>query len=332
VRFYHSGTPRNDKYQPLEDSLCDHRLYSLHGDYYKAVLKWVEALPPDRTFRPYPKTLLLDSGAFTAWNAGVPTTLEEVTRSYDGIISRVKGKFEDLICINLDVIPGERGRDPTPDEILRGFEESDKNFYKLVERFGPCILPVFHQNEENIAPERLKLVCDQADYICLSPRNDLHEGLRHAWSVAMHQEVFKIKPTVKTHGLATTGNSMIRDVPWFSVDSAAWVLHGGMAGKVDFYDPTIEGKPRYRNFFFSDDSDKQKYDKIHERQIEPVARERFLKSIEDLGFTLEQLKKDSRARSLVCMRELSKFFELARERQDERIKQGKETWQPSIQF
>lgn len=335
MRFYHSGTPRNDKYQVFEDSICEHRLFSLHGDYYKAVSKWVDALPPDRSVRKFPRTLLLDSGAFTAWNAGTPTTVEEVTRSYDGIISRVKDKFDELICINLDVIPGERGRAGTRDEILAAFEESDKNFEILVKRFGKCILPVFHQDEEKIAPERLKIVCDQAEYICLSPRNDLHERARHEWSVTMHQHVFAIDPKKRTHGLATTGNAMIRTAPWFSVDSAAWVLHGGMAGKIDVYDPAgptgPDLIPRYRNFFVALEGLKQKERNIHVLTRSEIEQEELLiKAIEEYGFTLERAKVDSRVRSLICMGELSKFFEAA---QDWRLRQHAEnklTYQPTL--
>lgn len=308
MRFYHSGTPRNDKYQVFEDSICEHRLFSLHGDYYKAVSKWADALPVDRSVRKYPRTLLLDSGAFTAWNAGTPTTVEDVTRSYDGIISRVKDKFDELICINLDVIPGERGRAGTRDEILAAFEQSDKNFEILVKRFGPCILPVFHQDEEHIAPERLKIVCDQAEYICLSPRNDLPEKKRHRWSIDIHQQVYAVSPGKRTHGLATTGNEMIRQAPWFSVDSAAWVLHGGMAGKIDVYDP-LPDKPRYRNFFVALEGLKQSQANIHLLTRSEHEREMISRTIESYGFTLERAKVDSRVRSLICMGELSKFFE-----------------------
>lgn len=281
--------------------------------------------------RKYPRTLLLDSGAFTAWNAGTPTTVEEVTRSYDGILSRVINKFDEVICVNLDKIPGQKGRTATKDEILEAFEESDKNFEILVKRFGPRILPVFHQDEEEHAPHRLKLVCEQAEYICLSPRNDLHEAARQKWSIAMHQAVFKIDPKKRTHGLATTGNAMIRKVPWFSVDSAAWVLHGGMAGKVDFYDPVAnEAEPRYKNYFMALEGGKQAERNIHYRTRSPAEQQRFKEIIAKYNFTVEQLEKDSRARSLVCMGELSEFFEKARELQSVEMKSGKATYQPDL--
>lgn len=327
MRFYHSGTPRNDKYQDYEDSLCLHRLFSLHGDYYKAVKKWVQRLPTSREIRPYPETLLLDSGAFTAWNAGTPAELGHVIDSYEGIleeIDKVGASFKEVWMINLDKIPGERGRTATTQEMLDAFKESDENFAVLNEKFNKRILPVFHQNEENIAPERLAIVADQSKYICLSPRNDLGEKLRHSWSLKMHKLLNEQRPGINTHGLATTGNNMIRDVPWFSVDSAAWVLHGGMAGKVDFYykfDARGE-KPIYRNFFFALEGGKQYGGNHHYKTVTKGERAWMDERIaeysyydpslqETVTFTPELLMKDSRARSLVCMGELSRFFDAA---------------------
>ena len=314
MRFYHSGTPRNDKYQHQEDAMCPHRLFSLHGDYLKNVRKWVQNLPRDKSTRRYPSTLLLDSGAFTAWNAGTPTTLDAVVESYTTIledIDKAGASFDEVWMVNLDVIPGERGRTATEREILDAFKVSDENFEKLNERFKGRVLPVFHQNEEVIAPERLEIVANQSDYICISPRNDVAEILRHGWSLEIHAALNKIKPGIHTHGLATTGNAMIKEVPWFSVDSAAWVLHGGMAGKVDFVFESHFGnhEPNYRNFFFAMEGGKQKHGKHHYKTVKPETRDRMDAIIEGYGFTPELLMKDSRARSLVCMGELSKFFE-----------------------
>ena len=316
MRFYHSGTPRNDKYQHQEDAMCEHRLFSLHGDYLKNVRKWVQNLPREQSTRKYPSTLLLDSGAFTAWNAGTPTSLDAVVKSYSIILEDIEkagAKFDEVWMINLDVIPGERGRTASKDEILRAFYTSDENFEELNKRFPKQVLPVFHQNEETIAPERLEIVADQADYICLSPRNDVAEKKRREWSMEIHQALHNLRPDAATHGLATTGNAMIREVPWFSVDSAAWVLHGGMAGKVDF---CFEGhfgdkEPYYRNYFFAKEGGKHLEGKHHYLTVGPDIQEAMHERIERYGFTVDDLFTDSRARSLVSMGELSRFFEKA---------------------
>ena len=306
MHLYMSGTPRNDPYQTVENRMNTHRLFSMHGDYEKAVLRWVDDLREGvldadaylrkypqhrdhiinrdqrrreaqaefgRTFdwdtaeileqvcqtlkgKPYPKAILLDSGAFTAWNKGEVTTVDDVRRKYAAFINKAGDLFDEIWGINLDVIPGERGRDPTEDELKRAVEVSDINFEILVKEFGDIILPVYHQGE---AVERLAECVAQVDgksnYICVSPRNDLAEGLRVNWSRDAHAELNRKWPHIMTHGLATTGNRMVRTVPWYSGDSAAWVQHGGY-GMIDIFHDEAHAfgrkkDPHYMNYFVS---------------------------------------------------------------------------------
>lgn len=306
MHLYMSGTPRNDPYQTVENRLCTHRLFSMHAEYEKPVLRWVKDLKDGimdaeqylranpqhidliknrdarrresqadygRTFdwdtaevletvckkldgRPYPKAIMLDSGAFTAWNKGEETTVDDVKRKYSKFIELAGDMFDEIWGINLDVIPGEKGRDPTSDELKRAVEVSDINFEILVKEFGDIILPVYHQGE-SIA--RLRECVEQVDgnsnYICISPRNDLAEGYRVKWSRDAHSELSQNYPHIMTHGLATTGNKMVRTVPWYSGDSAAWVQHGGF-GMIDIFHDAEHAfgrkkDPHYMNYFTS---------------------------------------------------------------------------------
>lgn len=306
MHLYMSGTPRNDPYQSVENRMNTHRLFSMHGEYEKSVMRWVKDLRDGimdaqqylraypqhidliknrdarrreqqrdygRTVdwdtaevletvcqrlngRPYPKAILLDSGAFTAWNKGEETTVDDVKRKYSSFIEAAGGLFDEIWGINLDVIPGAKGRDPTPDELKRAVEVSDVNFEILVKEFGNIILPVYHQGEpvERLA-ECAQQVDGKSNYICVSPRNDLAEGYRVSWSRDAHAELKRNWPAIKTHGLATTGNRMVRTVPWFSGDSAAWVQHGGY-GMIDIFhdeDHSFGRKkdPHYMNYFVS---------------------------------------------------------------------------------
>lgn len=305
MRFFMSGTPRNDQYQDFEDTLCTCRLFSLHGSYERAVLKWLERVVLDPN-RKYPKIMLLDSGAFTAWNAGQETHLEEVIESYSKFEEMAGDLFDEIWMINLDKIPGERGRDPTPQELDEAIRISDENYKVLVDKFGSRILPVFHQGEDM---DRLVEVAEMSDYICVSPRNDLPEAMRKDWSQEMHQLLndrygFQAK---RTHGLATTGNSMIHDVPWYSIDSAAWILHAGY-GKVDVFWPDVhDRRSRYRNYFVSYEGGKQRLDKQHIDTLLPADRQTVIEVIESYGFKLEEVQANSRLRSLICMGELDKY-------------------------
>lgn len=320
MHLYMSGTPRNDPYQSVENRMNTHRLFSLHGEYEKACLRWVKDLRDGimdaeqylraypqhidlikardirrreqqrdfgRTFdwdtaevletvckkmgdRPYPKHILLDSGAFTAWNKGEETTVDDVKRKYARFIELSGDLFEEIWGINLDVIPGAKGRDPTPDELKRAVEVSDINFEILVKEFGDKILPVYHQGEP---VERLNECCAMVDgrsnYICVSPRNDLAEGLRVKWSHDAHTMLKNKWPAIKTHGLATTGNRMVSEVEWYSGDSAAWVQHGGY-GMIDIFheaDPTrsLKKQAHYMNYFVS--LENVRYDLSGERWV-----------------------------------------------------------------
>ena len=306
MHLYMSGTPRNDPYQSVENRMNTHRLFSMHGEYEKQVMRWLEdiksgildakqyllAYPQHVDLiknrdarrreaqadygrsvdwdtaevletvcqkldgRPFPRAILLDSGAFTAWNKGEVTTVDDVKRKYSKFIDMAGDTFEEIWGINLDVIPGEKGRDPTLDELKRATEVSDINFEILVKEFGDIILPVYHQGE---SVERLRENVAQVDgksnYICISPRNDLAEGYRVKWSRDAHAELTRNYPHIMTHGLATTGNKMVRTVPWYSGDSAAWVQHGGY-GMIDIFhdeDHSFGKKkdPHYMNYFVS---------------------------------------------------------------------------------
>lgn len=307
MHLYMSGTPRNDPYQTVENRLNTHRLFSMHGDYEKAVLRWVKdirsgildadaylkAYPQHidhikkrdanrrlqqrdfgRTFdwdtaevlehvckrldgRPYPRAILLDSGAFTAWNKGEKTTVDDVKRKYSRFIELADGLFDEIWGINLDVIPGERGRDPTQAELDEAIRVSDINYEILTKEFGNIILPVFHQGESDARlAECVAQVDGKHNYICVSPRNDLAEGMRITWSRDAHGLLRDKWPHIRTHGLATTGNKMVRTVPWYSGDSAAWVQHGGY-GMIDIFHTGGEfavgrkGVPHYMNYFVS---------------------------------------------------------------------------------
>ena len=206
--------------------------------------------------RPHPKAILLDSGAFTGWNKGEATSVDDVLRKYSSFINMAGDQFDEIWGINLDVIPGERGRDPTPKELDDAVRVSDINFEILVKEFGDIILPVFHQGE---TPERLDecvgQVAGKSNYICVSPRNDLAETLRVKWSRDCHGILTDKYPDIMTHGLATTGNRMVRTVPWYSGDSAAWVQHGGF-GMIDiFHEQEMsagrKNNPHYMNYFTS---------------------------------------------------------------------------------
>ncbi len=87
--------------------------------------------------------------------------------------------------------------------------ESDKNLAALRSEFGDNVLPMFHKGE---GAARLQEGADQdKGYVCLSPNNDLAKDKRWRWAQLARMALGDLGCDVQTHGLATTGNDMIRE-------------------------------------------------------------------------------------------------------------------------
>ena len=84
----------------------------------------------------YPRHIMLDSGAFTAWNSGGRVSVDQVKRAYASVLEKADDLFDEIWLINLDVIPGKPGRDATPEEKAAAIAESDRNLIFVV-RFVP---------------------------------------------------------------------------------------------------------------------------------------------------------------------------------------------------
>lgn len=251
-----------------------YRLFSCHGDYFKYAQKTGPLVATiDSDFE-----IMLDSGAFTAWTKGQEITLDHLIRDYSTLIDEFGFDINKIWLINLDKIPAEPGRDPTPTELREAIQISDANYHKLVDVFGDRIIPVFHQGEDE---SRLEEVCNMARYICVSPRNDLGEAFRRTWASEVHS---KLPDGVRTHGLATTGHPMMATVPWHSVDSATWILLAAY-GHIIF-------NTKLQTISISEDQpNKHDIDK-HYINISEPQKEVLHEGLEKWGFTVEALQND----------------------------------------
>ena len=278
INLYISGSGvRRRELDPRIPPGHRHILLSCHGKYVNIAHKFSK----DLTECGQPFSLMYDSGAFTAWSKGAEITLEELIPAYDAMLERYASHAKEVWLISLDKIPGSKGRTATPAEIDEAVMVSDENYRKLVERYGSRVLPVFHQNESE---ERLREVCEMADYICVSPRNDLHEDARRRWSSEVHQLIKKWYPNGKaTHGLAATGYHMMTKVPWHSVDSASPLMLA-MFGKI------LIGKMQTVNI--SSESGALKDRDRHFRTMPDVVKQALTSDIESLGFTVDELEND----------------------------------------
>jgi len=89
-------------------------------------------------------SLMLDSGAFSAWMKQEKIPVEDY-----GKFLQKHGNDFDLI-VNLDVIPGKFGQKEIPEEeMIKSIEEGWHNYYTLIDMGVPKskLLHVFHQGE-----------------------------------------------------------------------------------------------------------------------------------------------------------------------------------------
>lgn len=163
--------------------------------------------------------IMMDSGAFTAWSLGKPVRLQDLI-NYDLSLLRQHPSHE-YVFIALDVIPGERGRMATESEISTAIKQSFDNYMTMREALHPAtVLPVFHSGEEFWLRDRY---LRETDYICLSPNQNMTEAMRFKWA----REAANV-PGMRFHGLATTGNRMLKYIDWYSVDSSSCLMFAAM--------------------------------------------------------------------------------------------------------
>ena len=275
-KFFFSGFQFSKEFVPYIPRM-EYRLFSCHDQYLSSV---------ERTGLQYSrnglrlKEVILDSGAFTAWTKGRRMTVGEVHVNFQFGINAFKDVCDKIWLINLDVIPGSWTKTATPEERVQACKDSDWNQTRLEAGFGKIVLPVFHQNE---AWSRLDEVMAQAadgNYICASPRNDVHESERRPWA----QRVHRLTKNFRTHGLATTGADMLLSVPWHSVDSASWI-HMSAYGYILF---SVESG----SFKMVPISSKSKRLSEQDRHFDTFSSERrayWMRIIDERGFDVKQL-------------------------------------------
>lgn len=162
--------------------------------------------------------IMVDSGAFTAWSTGKPVSLEEV-RDFYKFCQDIK---PDLLFINLDQIPGKRGRKPTKEQAEEACKVSWHNYQSLKKDIHN-LLPVFHEDDDF---KYLEMMKKETNFIAISPANDSSTKRRMQWLDVVYSN---LKADYKTHGLAATSVPIMQRYPFYSVDSVnyrAFAMYG----------------------------------------------------------------------------------------------------------
>lgn len=182
-----------------------------------------------------PEEVTLDSGAFTAWSVGKQVDID----AYKDWALGLSLQYPNVRCINLDVIPGVKGRNSTKAERIEGMKRSVENADYL-RAAGLRIMEVFHQDEPIEFLDLLLSRLPEGEVLCLSPRNDVSLKAKAEWQRALLKYMldrYGVENFPKTHGLAVTSKKLCLEFPYFSVDSSSYASPA-MYGRVT----THEGK------------------------------------------------------------------------------------------
>lgn len=183
--------------------------------YYKDVD--LDALFAKYFTEPYPE-VFADSGAYSAMTQGVAISLEE----YAAWTKRWQHLFQ--VYSNLDVIGDAAG--------------TERN-QKALEDLGLKPLPVFHVSA-SLNYDELERLCDRYSYIALG---GLVPYMRYLDRIMPHLvKCFRIAEGRSVfHGFGCTSWTILKALPWYSVDSSSWG-QGFRFGQVPVFD---DGKGRF---------------------------------------------------------------------------------------
>lgn len=197
------------------EALLDGKLTTYLGSFYEGETKrYLKGL---KVVHPSELTFFLDSGAYGAWSKGTAIDIDEY-------IAFIKANAEHIeVYANLDVIPGEPGRNASKPEREAAAEQGWKNFlYMRAEGLSP--VPVFHVGEDW---KWLDLMMQHCDYIGLGGMVGSHltPALRRNWLDETFSRICdeQGKPRVKVHGFGMTAIPLLFRYPWYSVDSTTWI-------------------------------------------------------------------------------------------------------------
>ena len=179
-------------------------------------------------------SLIVDSGAFSAWNRGQEINLDDYIQYSHRAITEASKLGEEIRIVNLDVIPGKVGQTKT---LTRNFSNANnteiienaakKGYENLCKMLKDGIRPihVFHQGENLKWLDRM---IEKTDYIGISPANDMAILSRRNWIESVFDYLYKNNIDIKTHGFAVHSREILINYPWTSCDAASWRLSAGM--------------------------------------------------------------------------------------------------------
>lgn len=174
--------------------------------------------------------VLLDSGAFTAWSLGKQIDLQRYAEWALGVVAKWGDHLVQLDAVNLDRIPGEKGRDATRAELQAAMRESIANADQL-RAAGLRIVEVFHQDEPLEFLDELLHRLPPRSILALSPRNDVAVSERVKWlrGTVLPHLLTRYAPSdlPRMHGLAATAKAVMSGYQHLALQATRlWAARG----------------------------------------------------------------------------------------------------------
>jgi len=200
----------------------------------KACIEWAEykRAHPECTSK-----LFIDSGAFTAFTKKKVVDVDDYIEFINSIDDQV------YIFAQVDKIPGEWGKERTPEQVAEAPKLSWENYLYMVNKVKSPekLLPIFHQGEDfswlkNMLEYKYTegpLKGQYIKYIGISCSKDITSTAWAPW----FDICFKIiresnNPHVKTHAFGMTSLKLLEQYPFTSADSTSWVRSAGFGNIV----------------------------------------------------------------------------------------------------
>ena len=237
------------------------------------------------------KSFFLDSGAFTFHRMGTPVDVDEYIEYANSLDEHT------MAVAQLDTIPGKFGQPKTTEDYEESARKSWENFLYMYPKMKSRekLVPVFHYGESFDALQRMLDWRDDdgnpLTYIGISPANDTSQATKNAYLAEVYNFIkHSSNPNVRTHLFGMTSLDALSKFPYFSADSISHRLRTGYNklftrkwGTISLSDKSRTVKTK-SNMSFLETCDSE-------------TLEEFKQLAAGYGFTIEQLKEDSAART-----------------------------------
>lgn len=184
-----------------------------------------------------PGMILIDSGAFSAWNKGDVVDFDKYIEYCHQALQDPRLANKKIRVVNLDVIPGKKGEtknlnssssvNAESKQIINDAAAQGLQNLMYFKSKGITPIHVYHQGE-NI--DWLLRMVEETDYIGVSPANDLSVTQKRMWIDKTFSFIEQRNIKVDTHGFAVWSPGIIADYPWTSCDAATWRLLSAYGG------------------------------------------------------------------------------------------------------